>query len=59
MIRLLWATSARAPYFLRRYMPTDILIDAIHTRRGLKWGMPAMLLAANLCTSHLADGGPG
>ncbi len=26
-------------------MPTNIVIDAIITRRGIKWGMPAMLLA--------------
>lgn len=45
MIRLLWATSTRIRYLLRRYMPTNILLDAIRTRRGLKWGVPAMLLA--------------
>lgn len=65
MLRLLWAASVRTRYFLRRYMPTNILLDAIRTRRGLKWGIPAMLLAApyllaaNLYTSLLADGGPG
>lgn len=65
MIRLLWAASLRARHFLRRYMPTNILLDLIHTRRGLKWGIPAMLLAApyllaaNFCTHRLADGGPG
>ncbi|MGI9824408.1 sulfate permease [Agromyces sp. Marseille-Q5079] len=26
-------------------MPTSRLLDALHTRRGLKWGVPAMLLA--------------
>ncbi|MCG7321058.1 sulfate permease [Arsenicicoccus bolidensis] len=26
-------------------MPTNRLLDAIRTRRGLKWGIPAMLLA--------------
>lgn len=35
MIRLLWAASVRT--FLRRYMPTNILLDLIRTRRGLKW----------------------
>lgn len=44
MIRLLWAGSVHTRYFLRRYMPTNILLDAIRTRRGLKWGIPAMLL---------------
>lgn len=65
MIRLLWAASVRTRYFLRRYMPTNILLDLIRTPRGLKWGIPAMLLAApyllaaSTCTSLLADGGPG
>ena len=65
MIRLLWTASVRTRCFLRRYMPTNILLDLIRTRRGLKWGIPAMLLAApyllaaNFCTHRLADGGPG
>ena len=45
MLRLLWAASVRTRYFLRRYMPTNILLEAVRTRRGLKWGLPAMLLA--------------
>lgn len=65
MLRLLWAMSVRIRYFLRRYMPTNILLDLIRTRRGLKWGIPAMLLAtpyllaASICTNLIADGGPG
>lgn len=65
MIRLLWALSVRTRYFLRRYMPTNILLDAIRTRRGLSWGIPAMLLAApyllaaNICVNLIEDGGPG
>src|SRR5690606_11921584 len=65
MIRLLWALSAHARYYLRRYMPTNIALDAIRTRRGLKWGIPAMLLAipyflaANYCITLIEDGGPG
>ncbi len=65
MLRLLWAASVRIRYFLRRYMPTNILLDLIRTRRGLKWGIPAMLLAvpyllaASICTNLIADGGPG
>jgi len=65
MLRLLWAASVRIRYFLRRYMPTNILLDLIRTRRGLKWGIPAMLvaapylLAASICTSIIEDGGPG
>lgn len=65
MLRLLWAASVRIRYFLRRYMPTNILLDLIRTRRSLKWGLPAMLLAApyllaaSICTNLIADGGPG
>lgn len=65
MIRQLWNTSIHARGFLRRYMPTNILLDAIRNRRGLKWGVPAMLLAgpyllaASVCTTLIAHGGPG
>ena len=65
MFRLLWVGSAHTRYYLRRYMPTNIALDAIRTRRGLKWGVPAMLLAvpylfaASICTNLIADGGPG
>lgn len=65
MIRLLWNASIHVRGFLRRYMPTNILLDAIRTRRGHKWGVPAMLLAApylllaSICTNIVADGGPG
>jgi hypothetical protein len=65
MIRLLWALSAHARYYLRRYMPTNIALDAIRTRRGLKRGIPGMLLAipyflaANYCITLIEEGGPG
>jgi len=65
MLRLLWAASVRTRYFLRRYMPTNRLLDAIRTRRGLKWGVVTMLLAvpyllaASICTGFIANGGPG
>jgi hypothetical protein len=64
MIRLLWNASVHARGFLRRYMPNNILLDAVRTRRGLEWGVPAMLLAApylllaSICTNAVADGGP-
>lgn len=45
VIRLLWTGSVHTRNFLRQYMPTNILLDAICTPRGLKWGVPAMLLA--------------
>lgn len=65
MIRLLWVLSAHSRYYLRRYMPTNIVLDAIRTRRGLKWGVPAMLLAAPYllgvyyCVTVIEAGGPG
>ncbi|MBM7783302.1 hypothetical protein JOD47_003470 [Arthrobacter tumbae] len=46
-------------------MPTNILLDVIRTRRGLKWGAPAMLLAipyllvAAICRNLIEEGGPG
>src|SRR5690625_7163063 len=36
---------AVAAYPLRRYLPTARIRDAVMTRRGLKWGVPALLLA--------------
>ncbi|WP_260273322.1 sulfate permease [Propionibacterium freudenreichii] len=46
-------------------MPTNILLDLIRTRQGLKWGIPAILLAipylltASTCTTLLVKDGPG
>ncbi|MFK4113795.1 sulfate permease [Microbacterium sp. NPDC006705] len=65
MLRLLCALSVRTRYFLRRYMPTNILLELIRTRRGLKGGIPAMLLAApyllaaNYCITVIDGGGSG
>ena len=62
MLRIIWFISIHLRNVMRRYMPTNILLDAIRTRRGLKWGVPAMLLAvpylfaASICTA-LIDGG--
>lgn len=62
MLRIIWVISIHLRDFMRRYMPTNILLDAIRTHRGLKWGVPAMLLAipylfgASTCTA-LVDGG--
>lgn len=64
MLRTSVALSART-YGVLRYAPTNLLINAIRTRRGLKWGIPAMLLAvpyfyaAAICTTIINDGGPG
>ncbi|GGF45550.1 hypothetical protein GCM10010922_21590 [Microbacterium sorbitolivorans] len=49
---------------MRRFMPTNIALDALRTRRGLKWGVPAMLLAvvymyaASVMTTLIEGGGP-
>ena len=62
MLRIIWVISIHLRNFMRRFIPNNILLDAIRTRRGLKWGVPAMLLAipylfaASLCTA-LIDGG--
>ena len=65
MFGLIWAVTARMHYALRRFMPTNIVLDAIHTRHGLKWGAPAMLLAipyalaAMFCAGVVEGGGSG
>ena len=65
MFRLIWITSIHLAAFLRRWMPTNIVLDKIRTRRGLKYGVPAMLLAipylylASLLIVIINDGGPG
>jgi hypothetical protein len=65
MFRLLWVLSTWLRYNFRGYLPSNIALDAIRTRRGLKWGIPAMLLAApyllivQVCTATIDNGGPG
>ena len=65
MFRLIWTLSVRTRDYLHRYMPSNRLLAAIRTRRGLKWGIPAMLVAlpyvlvASVCSGTAADGGPG
>ncbi|WP_194396235.1 sulfate permease [Microbacterium atlanticum] len=65
MFGLVWMLSIRIRVFLRRFMPTNILLGAIFTRRGLKWGLPAMVLAgvyfvaAALCAGAISQGAPG
>jgi len=65
MLRLIWNLSVGLRNALHRFAPTNILSDAIRTRRrGLKWGVPAMLLAgpylylAYICTVLIDEGGP-
>lgn len=65
MFRLIWIASIHTRDFLPRYMPTNIVLDRLRTRRGLKWGVPAMLLAipflavANILTILIGRGAPG
>lgn len=65
MFRLIWTLSVRTRDYLHRYMPSNRLVAAIRTRRGLKWGIPAMLVAlpyaliASICSGAVAGGGPG
>jgi hypothetical protein len=65
MFGFILGVTARTHYALRRFLPTNILLDGIHTRRGLKWGVPAMLLALPyalvtvLCAGLVAAGGSG
>lgn len=64
MFRLIWAASVRAHTILS-YAPTNLLIAATRTRRGLRWGIPAMLpaipylLVAHWCVTTIEAGGPG
>ena len=63
MLRFIFAGVARTYYFLARFAPGPRLISRIRRRDGLKWGIPAMLVAvpyfliANLFKILLEDGG--
>ncbi|MFB7891189.1 sulfate permease [Microbacterium sp. NPDC056044] len=65
MFQLLIAFVSRTYAFFQRTMPTNMIIRATHTRRGLKWGAPAMLLAvvyiviAAALAQWVASGAPG
>ena len=62
LLNRLWNASIHTRIFLRRWMPTNILLDRLRTRRGLKWGVPAMLLGvvylliAATCTGLIDQG---
>lgn len=45
MILLLIAISISIHDVLRHYTPSNVIRDLVRTREGLKWGVPAMLLA--------------
>ncbi|WP_062389926.1 hypothetical protein [Demequina iriomotensis] len=65
MFGLIWTTGVGVRDYLQRCMPSNILIRATHRRAGLKWGVPAMLVAGVYLVvggglvQWIADGGPG
>lgn len=65
MIRLIFIASTHIAVFFRAWMPSNIILDLIRTRAGLKWGVPAMGLAipyfalAYWCTTLIETGAPG
>lgn len=65
MIPLILTVSSFIYAVLQRYAPTNIVLGQIRRRRGLKWGVPAMLLAAPYivlvywCSSAIGDGATG
>lgn len=65
MFRLIWIASIHIRFFMRHWMPSNRVLDKVRTRKGLKWGVPAMLLAipylylASLLAIIVRDGGPG
>lgn len=62
LLNRLWNASIHTRIFMRRWMPTNILLDKLRTRPGLKWGIPAMLLGviyllvAVTCTGLIEQG---
>lgn len=44
MLHLIWIVSIHKRDFLHRYMPTNIMLNAIRERHGMKLCTPAMLL---------------
>lgn len=66
MLRQSMNLSARG-YGWFQHAPTNLLLNAIrYRRRGLKWGIPAMLVLGGgyiygmaICTTILSHGGPG
>jgi hypothetical protein len=64
MIRLIWTVSVIAQRYFWRYLPTNILLARLRTRRGLKWGPSAMilgvayLLGAAYCEFGVSTGWP-
>lgn len=65
MFRLILIVASFVHECLRRFAPSNILLNRLHTRRGLKWGVPAMLVGAGYfalaywCTMLLDTGASG
>lgn len=66
MIVLMCQVSSAIMWYLRIYMPSNILLDRLRTRRRLKWSVPVALVlvlmylfAASFVMQVLASGGPG
>lgn len=64
MFRLIWMAGIHVRSFMRHWMPTNILLDKLRTRRGLKFGPLALLLAvayfylASVLTVIIDNGAP-
>lgn len=66
LMALLWRLCAAAQRLMRVWMPSNVTLDWLRTRRGVKWAIPAAcvltpayLLAAALANVWIKDGGPG
>lgn len=65
MIRPILAMTSFIYSLLQRYAPSNIVLRWVRSRRGLKWGAPAMFLSlpylgfAFWCSSVVAGGRPG
>ncbi len=65
MLLYLFMRAAIRLHDLLQYAPTNLLLRWLRSRRGLKWGIPFMLLGAAyifgaaLLTTWLEQGGPG
>ena len=63
LIRMVFRATASVYYWAQRWLPSNRLLRAIRTRRGLKWGVPAMAIgaasfyAAAMVTVVIRDGG--
>ena len=66
MIAVMWDASTAIRGYLRYYMPTNVVLEMLRTRRRLKWAVPAALVlvpaylyAVSLVATIIERGGPG